>query len=299
MPLKNKPKYPCGTCSKSAQTNALLCNFCDMWDHATIECIPWHSKETINTLMEICKEQSCWTCQKCTGIMKKLNGRMVKLEKDVKEVQDNVEGIRTKLDTTDGVVAELQTELAEVRKSAAEESNTVQCEVLSEIKDREERKHNVIVNGLQESTATEKAALQVEENEHLDKLFTDMQLNPDTTSQRIKFKTRLGAKQPGKPRPLLVKFHDVHTRDSVLQNGRKVLTSKIRIKPDLTKAERAEDEKFKKKVDEENKSKPTDDSGDYRWKVAGPPGNLRKVKVRNIAEWEQGQQRREAAQAAH
>ena len=35
-----------------------------------------------------------------------------------------------------------------------------------------------------------------------------------------------------------------------------------------------------------------DDSGDFRWKLAGPPGNLRKVKVRNIQEWEQAQQRR-------
>ena len=169
---------------------------------------------------------------------------------------------------------------------------------MSEIKDREERKHNVIVNGLKESTAVEKAEVQAEENDHLNKLFTDMQLNPETTSQRIKFKTRLGAKQPGKPRPLLLKFHDIHTRDSVLQNGRKVLTSKIRVKPDLTKRERDEDEKFKKKVDEENESKPADDSGDYRWKVAGPPGHLRKVKVRNVTEWEQEQQRREAARAA-
>ena len=91
MPPRNKLKVPCGTCSKSAQTNALLCNFFDMWHHATIECIPWHSKETIDTLMGICKETSCWTCQKCTGIMKKLNGRMAKLEKDVNDVKGTVQ----------------------------------------------------------------------------------------------------------------------------------------------------------------------------------------------------------------
>ena len=55
MPPKKLPKYPCGTCNKSATTNALLCNFCSMWHHATVDCIPWHSKETIDTLMEICK----------------------------------------------------------------------------------------------------------------------------------------------------------------------------------------------------------------------------------------------------
>ena len=30
------PKYPCGTCSKSAATNSLLCIFCDMWHHTTV-----------------------------------------------------------------------------------------------------------------------------------------------------------------------------------------------------------------------------------------------------------------------
>ena len=91
-----------------------------------------------------------------------------------------------KLGSTAGAVAELRTELSEVRKSAAEKSSTVQCEVLSEIKDREERKHNVIMIGLKESTAVEKAEVQAEENDHLNNLFTDMQLNPETTSQRIK-----------------------------------------------------------------------------------------------------------------
>ena len=68
--------------------------------------------------------------------------------------------------------------------------------------------------------------------------------------------------------------------------------SGIRLKPDLTKKERDEDEKFKRMLDEENRAEPKDDSGDFRWKLAGPPGNLRKVKVRNIQEWEQAQQRR-------
>ena len=46
---------------------------------------------------------------------------------------------------------------------------------------------------------------------------------------------------------------------------------------------------FKKVIDEENQSNPKDESGDFRWKVAGPPGNLRKVKIRNIQEWEEAQ----------
>ena len=64
--------------------------------------------------------------------MKKLNGRMTRLEKNVKGSDEDIE---TKLGTIVGAVAELRTELSEVSKSAAEKWSTVQCEVLSEIKD--------------------------------------------------------------------------------------------------------------------------------------------------------------------
>ena len=72
----------------------------------------------------------------------------------------------------------------------------------------------------------------------------------------------------------------------------KKYTSWSKDKPDLTKKQRDEDEKFIRSLDEENESEPKDDLGDFRWKLAGPPGNLRKVKMRNIQEWEQAQERR-------
>jgi peptidoglycan hydrolase CwlO-like protein len=218
-----------------------------MWHHATEECIPWHTQETINALKEICKDQSCWSCQKCTGIMKKLNGRLAKLETDVKTVQDNVETLNTNQESTDETVSQLRADFNEFKGSfdnvATEEEKV---NVLTEMKDREEKKLNVIINGVKESSATEKTEVQAEENTLLDKLFNDMQLNPATTSENIHFKTRLGSKQPGRERPFLVKFRDRRTRDDVLRNARKITTPGVRIKPDLTKLQRQEDEKFKK-----------------------------------------------------
>ena len=294
-----KAKYPCGTCSKSAATNSLLCNFCDMWHHATVECIPWHTKETINTLLEICKEQSCWTCMKCSNIMKKMNGRLAALEKDVKEVKDDVKSLQTKQDSADKVVTELQGGMNQLKKSVTERSNTVTSEIYTEIKEREDRRCNVIVSGIAESEARNKDDVFAEERNHLTKLFDDLEMNSITTSENVKFKTRLGKREPDKgPRPFLLKFHNANVRDDVLRNARKVSNSGIRIKPDLTKKEREEDEKFKKNVDDENNKNPTDESGDFRWKVAGPPGNLRKVKMRNVQEWEETRRTRVANRVA-
>lgn len=130
MPPK-KAKYPCGTCSESAYTNALLCNFCDMWHHAATKCIPWHTKEAIGYLMEAWKEQSCWTCQKCTGIMKKMSGRLAALRKEVKSIKDTVSELQTKQETTNGFLETLQSNVRDIRKSVEDNSDTVSSTVLS------------------------------------------------------------------------------------------------------------------------------------------------------------------------
>ena len=209
MPPKKAPgpKYPCGTCAKSASTNALLCNFCDMWHHATVECIPWHNEETIKTLMDICKEQSCWSCKKCSNIMKKLNGRLATVEKDLKEVKHELGEVKSKQSDTDLEVANLRKDVAQVRKSTSENSAKMSAEVLTEMKDREDRKHNVIILGLKESPdSTNTTEIQAAENDLLGKLFSDMEL-PAETSENITFRTRLGKVEAGRsPRLFLDKF---------------------------------------------------------------------------------------------
>ena len=261
-----------------------------MWHHATVECIPWHTEETIKTLMDICKEQSCWSCKKCSNIMKKLNGRLATVEKDLKEVKHELGEVKAKQSDTDLEVANLRKDVAQVRKSTSENSAKMSAEVLTEMKDREDRKHNVIILGLKESpSSTNPTEMQAAENDLLNKLFSDMEL-PADTSEKIKFRTRLGKVEAGRgPRPFLVKFQEISVREDVLKRSRKVTKTGIRIKPDLTKMEREQDEQFKKTIDEENQSDLKDESGDFRWKVAGPPGNLRKVKMRNIQEWEEAQ----------
>ena len=297
MPPKKAPKFPCGTCNKAANNNALLCNFCDMWHHATTDCIPWHTKETIDALMTICKDQTCWSCQKCTGIMKKLNGRVAKLEKDVGAVKDDVKTLQEQQENTDNEITQLRKDLKEVKNSAATKANTEQSDVLSEMKDRDERKCNIIIHGMKESNASEKEDVHRQENEQLHSIFHDMQADADRAVDGIKFRSRLGAKQPGKHRPFLVKFHDHRVKEEVMRKTKNAPEG-IRIKPDLTKKQREEDEKFKRSLDEENKAEPKDESGDFRWKLAGPPGNLRKIKTRNIQEWEDAQLRRAAREEA-
>ena len=230
--------------------------------------------------------------------MKKMNGRLAALEKDAKQVKSTVNKLKIHQETTDGVLTEVRSTVSEVRQFVAGISNAVSAEVSAEMKDCEDRKHNILLIGMKESTAAEKAEVLAEENGFLGQMFQDMGMDPADTSTNIKFKARLGHKELGKPpRPFLLKFRSVNVRDKVLQNAKKIKdSSSIRIKPDLTKKEREEDEKFKKAIDEENKTEPKDEMGDFRWKLAGPPGNLRKIKERDIPKWEESQRARAALQ---
>ena len=176
--------------------------------------------------------------------MKKLNGRLAKLEKDVSEVKDDVKTLQDQQKDTDAEITELRNDLKEVKKSDTAKATSEQSDVLSEMKDREERKLNIIIHGMKEPDATEKEEVHKQENEHLRGIFQEMQVDVDRSLEGIKFKSRLGSKQTGKHRPFQVKFHDRRVREDVMRKAKNVPLG-VRLNPDLTKKEREEDVKLK------------------------------------------------------
>ena len=61
-----------------------------------------------------------------------------------------------------------------MKKAPEDASTSDQGDLLAEMKDCEERKLNIIINGVKESAATEKAQVQEEENTFLDELLGSM-----------------------------------------------------------------------------------------------------------------------------
>ena len=66
------------------------------------------------------------------------------------------------------------------------------------------------------------------------------------------------------------------------------------LRPDLTAMEREEDKAYRTETDKLNAQSPTDIQGNFRWKVAGPPGRLRRIKERDITKWQQEQEKRKS-----
>lgn len=296
------PKHPCGTCGKSAKTNAVLCGFCDMWHHATPDCMIGCTKEAIDVLIPLCKEQSCWNCKKCSNVMKMLKGQLATLQKDVTSVKNDIKVVKDKQAETDQTVKDLNENVQAMNKKVDGNTGNTKATIMSEVKNREIRKNNVIVLGLNEPPSVQGEPLESrmkKEDATLDEVIAELKLDVGEVRSKIKYRKRLGEKKAGYQRPLLICFRDQAIRESVLSQSAELKDgpmANIRLRPDLTAMEREEDASLRREADTLNVQSPSDDQGDYRWKVVGPPGRLRKVKERDIEKWKLEDSRRKARQ---
>ena len=269
------PRDPCGTCGKSAAKDSIVCIFCGLWHHANPNCMVGFSKENVEMLKTICKEQSCWTCQKCGIIIKKLNGKLTELTKCVNALKKDVVDVQSKQETTSTEVEPLKKEVQSIGNKVQNTTVNARSSCMSESEDRERRKNNLIILGLDEPvTEDEENAESLKSNEDLavDNTLASMNLDPATVKPFIKYRKRLGRRQSGKIRPSLLSFDDPVKRNAVMEKS-STITGKVKLKPDLTKDQRQSDIKVIEEVVKLNKRKPCDDQGDFRWRVRwGHPG---------------------------
>ena len=234
-----------------------------------------------------------WICNKCNVILGKMNARIKMVEdkveklelensnnkKDIKDASDDRKGIHAKVDKLD----------KEIKSSAANLKHSVMAEVNS----REERAKNVIVYGIkepEEGTTNEKSAI---DKEAISKVLHD--LADESVVESVRRIARLGKPGP-RARPILISFTKTETKDLIinLANTHRSKLGNISIRHDLTKHQQEHDKAARDEVDRKNAVVDDlhDDSGDFRWRVTGPPGALRIVKTRDLRTWESHQAKR-------
>lgn len=149
--------------------------------------------------------------------------------------------------------------------------------VLSELAQRKAKENNIVIHGIQEINSKIGEERKTHDTEQVRKLFIVCKIDKDLfkPSKII----RLGRFDKDKPvRPILVQFE---TRDSKRELFRNIKYLKddesyqdIRVKNDLTKAEREEEFKLR----QEARRLTEQDSGEHKFLVRGPPWGRRIVK---------------------
>ena len=248
--------------------------------------MPWHSKEQIDMLKVLCKEKSCWSCGKCDVIMTKINERFGKLEWDVGAVQEEVSTLKEKQKEVEEELKTASEWRTSVEAKMANNTNNVKAATMNEAEQRLNNRKNVVLYGVPESSASTAPERISHDRRELSKVLNTIDASEQVNQDGARRITRVGKKNPNKPRPLRVELKSEDQRDELLDKARVLREDEdceIRMKPDLTKMQRDKDEELRQEVDELNQKKPTDEDGPFHWRIAGPPGQLRKAKVRGAA----------------
>ena len=225
---------------------------------------PWFCNGCVGKALRCIKEERDIEarCNKfLEGYKKEVDTRFLRLEKDVKDIQEHLKGDTTKDNTA----------------SASKE--TVVKEACHNIADSLAREKNIIVfnigekaGTLEENVASDKADIQ--ELNRITAGITDL----DMTVRRLGKK---GAS--AKPRPVMVSYSNVDNKTSVMRNLNKLKNAKppldkISIRNDLSREDREKEKKLQEEAKEMNDSVSRDPN--FVFVVRGMPWDRKIIKVK-------------------
>ena len=165
-------------------------------------------------------------------------------------------------------------------------TNNVKAAVMHEADQRLNNRKKVVLYGVTESSAANASDRIRHDKQELSKVLSIIGASEEIQEDGALRVTRVGKSDPTNPRPLRVELKSEIQRDELLDKARILRDDdhSVRMKPDLTKMQRDQDKALRKEVDDLNKAKPSDGDGPFHWRVGGPPGQLRKTKVRGVAQ---------------
>ena len=150
--------------------------------------------------------------------------------------------------------------------------------VTAELKDREERKKNLILHNVPEPDTNVKTERIKADKEFFLKMCNKT-LGAEIKMEDIKRTERFGEKNQEKPRPLWFSLSSENAKRSVFSKLAKLQDSEydsISINHDMTKIEREQKNKLTEEAKQLEKS---DKEGKFRYRVRGPPWDMKIVKI--------------------
>jgi hypothetical protein len=155
--------------------------------------------------------------------------------------------------------------------------------VTGEMKDRERRRNNVIIHGIVEPKSNVKRDVVEADTKALLEIIKDT-LEVDVTKQDLAQVIRLGKKADGLKRPIKLTVASGNTKSEIFRNLIKLRNSNhnsVSFNHDMTPLER---EQNKKLVEEAKSLAKKDETGQWLYRVRGPPWDRKILKTRKKGE---------------
>ena len=233
----------------------------------------------------------------CRKLATKLNGSIADVKKQVNELEarvntlelenkilhEKVDKNESKTDQVKQQVGGIEKEIDAGMQKAKEE---VKEEMSTEMKNREERKMNIVVYGIEESDKEEAEERKKEDEKKVAEIATEIGV---ALKGKVEVKWRLGKKVQGetKPRPMIVRMEDAESRTKLLAKARFLARNidpawkRVYLAPDLTWQQREEarkkEEELRKQAEKMTEEAAKEDGTGDTYRVIGTRGNRRIV----------------------
>ena len=228
-------QYPCIYCGKNAAKGAVQCTICSLWCHMTCTGL---SKEAIKGLEVQAKEVGLayWACRSCMSFNNKWNNQMRVVCKRQDETEARVENNSDKIEEVRKITEELRHELREQVKKTEGLQERMETALDSELREREARRLNLVIHGLQEPEASLKDPRERMERdkEECERLFIAMKAR--TRYEAVRFCRRIGERGRD-PRPVVFGVHSEEEKRHLLEKAKELRYTRyenVTIVPDMT-----------------------------------------------------------------
>ena len=287
--MPNNPKHPCLACGKNVTSNAISCSVCLRWSHAACSDL----EPAVMKYFETQKSQTgthSWSCTGCNIAYSALNTRIKQIECRQKELEELAKANElanlkssARLDTAEEDIKGLK---EDAKRDKEDIIKDVTGRWSSEMREREARRSNLVVYGLEEPSYSIKGGQerQAEDKRIAGDLFNAIRVRVNNSD--VKFAARIGKLTQAiadKPRPLKISFRSQNVRENLFNNAKFLPRSgysHVSIVPDLTDQQREEDKNLFEEAERLNSQ--LDESENFEYRCMGRKGERTICKMRKL-----------------
>ena len=255
------------------------------------------SKEAIKGLEVQAKEvgQAYWACRACMNFSNKWHSQMREVNKRQEETEARVEANTDKIEEVRLNTEELRREFREYVQRTEGIQERLEAVMDAELREREARRLNLVIHGLQEPAENIKDSRGRMEQDKIEceRLFIAMKAR--TRYQAIRFCRRIGERGED-PRPLVFGVFTEEEKRHLLEKAKELVYTKyedVTVVPDMTKSQRKGEQQLRDEANKRNTQLTEEDrSKNLKWLVVGKRGEKRLIKGTE-RESQRGRQERE------
>jgi hypothetical protein len=222
-----------------------------------------------------------WVCRPCQNFGQRIKHQFAESSKRQDENEKKTAENSKRIDGTERELENLRKQMEKLAEKIESEGGEREETLYDEMQEREVRRMNLILHGVEEQPdriKNNRERLELDK-ERCEQVFVVMKAR--TKKEDLRFCRRLGEKS-AEPRPIVIGLETEEDKRHILAKARNLQGTRfhdISIVPDLTKKQRSREARMKQEAEEKNKSLTAEEkSNNVKWMVVGRRGEKRIIK---------------------